>query len=254
MINSRIIPVLLLTGEALVKTIKFRDRIYIGDPLNAIKIFNEKEVDELIILDIDAHKRKMDPDFSYIKRLATECFMPVCYGGGIVSLDSIKELFFLGIEKVSINSASFQNINLISEAAKIYGVQSIIGAMDVKKNLFGKYDVFYNNGRTKGSSNPFQWVKTLENAGAGEIFLNSIDNDGLMCGFDISLIKRITEIVKIPVIACGGAGNIDHCKTAIDAGGAAAVGVGSMCVFKDKNRAVLISYPNHDQLKNFRDE
>ena len=125
--------------------------------------------------------------------------------------------------------------------------------MDVKKNLFGKYDVFYVNGRTKGSSNPFQWVKTLENAGAGEIFLNSIDNDGTMNGFDIGLVKKITEIVKIPVIACGGAGNIDHCKIAID-NGAAAVGVGSMCVFKDQNRAVLISYPNQDQLKNFRDE
>lgn len=253
MVNARIIPVLLLSGEGLVKTIKFKNRIYVGDPLNAIKIFNEKEVDELIMLDIEASIQKNLPNISYIKRLATECFMPVCYGGGISSLVTIKELFFVGVEKVSINSASFSNINLISEAAKIFGVQSIIGAIDVNKNLYGKYEVQYCGGK-KGRMNPFQWAKILEDAGAGEIFLNSVNRDGMMTGFDLDLIKNITDRVKIPVIATGGAGNVVHCKEAIDIGGASAVGVGSMCVFKDHNRAVLISYPNQEQLKSFRNE
>lgn len=254
MINNRIIPVLLLSGEGLVKTIRFSKRIYVGDPLNAIKIFNEKEVDELVILDIEASTKKQKPNISYIKKLASECFMPLCYGGGITNIEEIEQIFFAGVEKISINTALADNPDLISRASEKYGSQSILGSIDIDKNIFGKYQVFVQSGKKKLKESPVEWAKKLESAGAGEIFMNSIHKDGTMEGFDIDLIKEISGSVKIPVIASGGAGNLDHCKAAIEQGKASAVGVGSMVVFKDSNRAVLISYPNQEELKFFRNE
>ena len=249
MIISRVIPCLLLRNNGLVKTVKFKDSTYIGDPINAIKIFNEKEVDELIFLDIDASKEKKEPPFNLLKNIASECFMPLCYGGGISTIDHINEIIKCGVEKVAINTHAVKNPVFIKNAADIYGSSTIVAAIDVKKNLFGKYHVYINGGHENTNKDPLEFAKLIEQMGAGEIFLNSIDKDGTMAGYDIELIKKISDSVKIPVIACGGAGNIDHMREAIQLGSAAAVAAGSFFVFHGKRRAVLISYPSINEIK-----
>jgi cyclase len=233
----------------LVKTVKFKDSTYIGDPINAIKIFNEKEVDELIFLDIDASKEKKEPPFNLLKNIASECFMPLCYGGGISSIDQISEIIKCGVEKVSINTHAVKNPLFIKNAADIYGSSTIVAAIDVKKNIFGKYQIYINGGSENTNKDPLEFAKLIEQMGAGEIFLNSIDKDGTMTGYDIELIKKISNSVKIPVIACGGAGNIEHMREAIQQGAAAAVSAGSFFVFYGKRKAVLISYPRIDEIK-----
>lgn len=249
MIISRVIPCLLLRNNGLVKTVKFKDSTYIGDPINAIKIFNEKEVDELIFLDIEASKEKKEPSFHLLKNIASECFMPLCYGGGISSIDQISEIIKCGVEKVSINTHAVKNPLFIKNAADIYGSSTIVAAIDVKKNIFGKYQIYINGGSENTNKDPLEFAKLIEQMGAGEIFLNSIDKDGTMAGYDIELIKKISDSVKIPVIACGGAGNIDHMREAIQLGSAAAVSAGSFFVFHGKRRAVLISYPTINEIK-----
>jgi len=249
MIISRVIPCLLLRNNGLVKTVKFKDSTYIGDPINAIKIFNEKEVDELIFLDIDASKEKKEPPFNLLKNIASECFMPLCYGGGISSIDQISEIIKCGVEKVSINTHAVKNPLFIKNAADIYGSSTIVAAIDVKKNIFGKYQIYINGGSENTNKDPLEFAKLIEQMGAGEIFLNSIDKDGTMTGYDIELIKKISNSVKIPVIACGGAGNIEHMREAIQQGAAAAVSAGSFFVFYGKRKAVLISYPRIDEIK-----
>lgn len=243
MYHNRLIPCLLLDNGKLVKTVQFRKPVYIGDPINAVKIFNDKEVDELVFLDINATRSRRSPDFEYLKKIAEQCFMPLCYGGGITSLEDIGTLFRIGFEKVSINAAAVDHPELINDAAKVYGSQSIVGAMDVGKNLFGKAVVRAENGARGTKYSPKEYAKRLEEAGAGEIFLNSITQDGMMAGYDCELIKEVADCVRIPVIACGGAGNLKDCKKAIDSGASAAA-AGSIFVFWGANKAVLINYPD----------
>jgi len=245
----RIIPVLLLQNEGLVKTIKFKKPNYIGDPINAVKLFNDKEVDELVFLDISATKLYKEPNYSKIEEIASECFMPLAYGGGIKNIEQIKKIFSIGIEKVIINSAILSNKNLIAEAAKIYGSQSIVASVDVKKGLLGKYNCYSHAGKIKIKQNLIDYVRNIENQGAGEIILTSINQEGTLEGYNIELIKIVSENVNIPVVANGGASEIDDFTKAIIDGGASAVAAGSIFVYKSKNRGVLINYPSQNELK-----
>jgi cyclase len=247
MILPRIIPVLLLKNNGLYKTIKFRQPKYVGDPLNAVKVFNEKEVDELIMIDFTASIEKKKPSFELIENVASQCFMPLCYGGGINSMDDIKQLIQSGIEKTALNSKAAEDPSFVEKAARLFGSSTIVISIDVKKNLFGKYEVFILSGTKVLKTRPEKFAKQMEDCGAGEILLNSISNDGVMNGYDLEVIKAVSSSVKIPVIACGGAGNIYHFKEAYD-NGASAMAAGSFFVFHGKHRGVLISYPSQDEL------
>lgn len=249
MLRTRVIPCLLLKNEGLVKTVKFKHPKYVGDPINAVKIFNEKEVDELIFLDITATVENRRPPVNLISQIASECFMPFCYGGGIKSVEEIAELFKLGVEKVSINSQAVANPSLIKRASELFGNQSIVVSIDVKKNLFGKYRVFTHGGRKSTKLDPIDFAVQMEEMGAGEIFLNSIDLDGTQQGYDLELIRKVSESVTIPVIACGGAGSLDDFAAAVKKGGASAVSAGSFFVFQGSHRAVLITYPPIKELE-----
>jgi imidazole glycerol phosphate synthase subunit hisF (EC 4.1.3.-) len=244
MLLTRIIPVLLLKGGGLVKTIKFKDSVYIGDPINAVKIFNEKEVDELVFLDIEAAKLAKPVDYKKISEITNECFMPLCYGGGLDSVDQMKQIFSLGAEKAAINSSAFKNPALIKDAALVFGSQSVVVSIDAKKNFFGKYEVMTRGGSEGTGKGVVEWAEECARLGAGEILLNSIDRDGTMVGYDIELINKVSGSVSIPVIACGGAGKNSDFAAALEAG-ASAVAAGSLFVFYGKNRAVLIKYPVH---------
>lgn len=246
MYHNRLIPCLLLDNGKLVKTVQFRKPVYVGDPINAVKIYNDREVDELVFLDIHATRTHRRPDFEYLSKITEQCFMPLCYGGGITSLEDIGMLFRIGFEKVSINAAALEHPELIQEAAAVYGSQSIVGAMDVGKNLFGKAVVKTENGNHGTRYGPGEYARRLEDAGAGEIFLNSIIQDGMMNGYDYELIREVSESVQVPVIACGGAGSLQDCRKAIDSGASAAA-AGSIFVFWGVNKAVLINYPNSAQ-------
>ena len=249
MLKTRVIPCLLLKNEGLVKTVQFKHPKYVGDPINAVKIFNEKEVDELVFLDTTATIENRKPPLKLISEIATECFMPFCYGGGIRSIEDIAELFKLGVEKVSLNSYAVENPSLISRAAEMFGNQSIVVSIDVKKTLFGKYRVFTHGGRKASKHDPVEFAVRMQEAGAGELFLNSIDRDGTMQGYDLDLIKRVAEAVSVPVIACGGAGSLDDFAAAVKQGGASAVSAGSLFVFQGRHRAVLITYPSTKELE-----
>ena len=250
MLQTRIIPVLLLHKGGLYKTQKFKKPKYVGDPINAIKIFNDKEVDELIVLDIDASKNNQEPNYKFIEDIASECFMPLCYGGGIKNIEQVKKIFSLGVEKVSINSALFENNSLIKDAVDIYGSQSIVASVDINKTLFGKYSI-YNHIKKKNIDSLFlEYIKQLEKEGVGELFINSVYNDGMLKGYDIELLNIISKSVNIPVIACGGAGSLEDCKKLIDASEVSAVSAGSMFVFHGKHQAVLIKYPKRETIEN----
>jgi len=242
-----VIPCLLLKNDGLVKTIKFDKPKYLGDPINTIRIFNDKEVDELIFLDIESTKKNIEPNFEYISRITTECFMPLTYGGGITSVSQIKQLLSLGIEKVSINSASYDSMSLIEEAVKLFGSSTIIGTVDVKKNIFGKYELYYCSGKVKSETHLEDHIRALELAGVGEILINSIDRDGTYKGYDTKLISIVSNLVRVPIIACGGAGSIEDFSEAIEAG-ATSVAAGSIFVYHGPHKAVLISYPSMDDL------
>jgi imidazole glycerol-phosphate synthase subunit HisF len=246
--RTRIIPSLLLKNGGLVKSIRFKDHRYVGDPINAVKIFNEKEVDEIVLLDISATLEKRCPNFGFIKEIASEAFMPLAYGGGITTLDEIKILISQGVEKVVLNTTAFKNPKLIQEAVKYVGSQSIVISMDVKRNFWGHYKVYIENGRTNTPLDPVVYSKKLEDLGVGEILLTSMDRDGTFAGYDLNLIKLVSSSVSIPVISCGGAGTIEDFTKAKDAG-ASAVCAGSMFVFQRPHRAVLISYPTQNQMK-----
>ena len=245
----RVIPVLLLQNGGLVKTIKFKNPNYIGDPINAVKIFNEKEVDELVFLDIDATKLNKEPDYKTIEEIASECFMPLAYGGGVKSIEQIKTIFSIGVEKVIVNSSIANNSTLITEAAKIYGNQSIVASVDVKKDIFGKYVCYNISGKKKIKRPLIDYIKHIENTGAGEIILTSIDQEGTFNGYDIDLIKKVSETVAIPVVANGGASGINSFADAVINGGASAVAAGSFFVYKSENKGVLINYPSQAELK-----
>ena len=246
MLKNRIIPVLLLKDKNLVKTIQFDKKIYIGDPINTIRIFNEKEVDELIILDIGATKENRSPDFSFIRELASECFMPLTYGGGISSIEDIKKLFRIGVEKVVINSAFLKNPELIKSISEKFGSQSLVISIDVKSSKKNK--VFsYKNSKVLDIS-PLELSKKAQALGAGEIMINSIDRDGSFLGYDLDLINLISKELEVPLIICGGANSLENLKQAIDSGASAAA-AGSFFVFYGKNRAVLITYPDRKELE-----
>lgn len=245
----RVIPVLLIQKGGLVKSVKFKHHKYVGDPINAVKIFNDKEVDEIIILDISATTEKRGPNLEQIKEMTSEAFMPLGYGGGITTLKEIELLIAAGVEKVIINSAAVANPKLISEAAKYTGSQSIVVSMDIKKNIWGKYKVYVKSGTENTNLDPVDYAKQCEHNGAGEIFLNSIDKDGTYEGYDLALLQKISFAVTIPVIACGGAGSVNDFSEAIKKGHASAVAAGSFFVFQRPHNAVLISYPSQEELK-----
>jgi len=249
MLKTRVIPILLLHNKGLVKTVKFKSPTYIGDPINAIKIFNEKEVDELIFLDIDASKKGNEPDYELIKDFASECFMPVCYGGGITTIEQIKKIFALGVEKVSLNSSVFKNKSLLKEAVEIFGSQSIVVTIDIKKSFFANYQV-YNHSNKKVVKEPYlEYIKSIERLGAGEIIINNVDLEGTQTGYDISLMESIVNNVNIPVVACGGAGVLNDFKKIKDEANVSAVSAGSFFVFQGKHNAVLITYPEYEELE-----
>jgi cyclase len=245
MLRPRIIPCLLVHEKGLVKTIRFEDPKYVGDPINAVRIFNEKEVDELIVLDIDATRYKREPDYKMISHLAEECRMPLCYGGGVTTSDQVLKIIELGVEKVAISSAAIINPNLVFEAAQKVGNQSIVVVLDIKKRfLTGKYEVYIQNGTKSTNKSPFELAKEMELQGAGEIVINSIDNDGVMKGYDLQLIEKIRSSVHIPITVIGGAGSLLDIGLVFKKYGTLGAAAGSLFVFKGQFRAVLINYPN----------
>lgn len=249
MLRSRVIPVLLMNNTGLVKGYKFKEHKYVGDPINAVRIFNEKEVDELAILDISATLENRGPDFSAIKDVAAEAFMPISYGGGITNVAQIERLFRSGIEKIIINSAFHTSPQLVRDASNIAGAQSIVVSMDVHRSLFGKYSVYTHCASRRTDRDPIEYARMAQDAGAGELFVTNIDHEGTAKGYDIELLRRISNAVEIPVVAHGGAGKLSHFQQAVDEGGAAAVAAGQMFTFHGKHKAVLISYPNEAEIE-----
>lgn len=247
--RTRVIPCLLLKGESLVKTVKFKEYNYIGDPVNTVRIFNELEVDELVFLDITASRENRKPNFKILENIANECFMPLAYGGGLNNFDDVKRVFNIGFEKVVINSANYSDPNLISQVAEVYGSQSIIASVDYKKNLFGKNLVYSQAGLKNEKMSPNEWVIELEKKGAGEILLTSIDREGTWSGFDLKTIAEISRSVSVPLIAHGGAGELKHLGEAVKVGGASAIAVGSLVVFQKKDMGVLVNFPDKKKLK-----
>lgn len=245
----RVIPVLLIQNGGLVKSIRFSNYRYVGDPINAVRIFNEKEVDEIIILDISATSQKRGPDLELVRSVANECFMPMAYGGGITQVEEIESLINLGVEKVIINSAVLNDTTLIRKSSQKIGSQSIVVCIDIKKNWRRKFEIYSHLTKRKTSVDLNSFVKIMEEQGCGELILQSVDNDGVCCGYDHSLIEAVSQAVSIPVVALGGAWQLADLKSAIEAG-ASAVAAGSMFVFHGKHKAVLISYPSQELLKN----
>lgn len=244
---SRVIPVLLLHNGALYKTRKFSKPVYIGDPINAVRIFNEKEVDELVILDIDCSRNNTLPNYQLLEDIVSEAFMPIGYGGGITNFKIAKQIFELGIEKVIINSALSKNIELLHEIGSVYGVQSVVASIDVRKNLFRKYTIFHYGGSKKNNRSLIDWAIYCEESGAGELLITSIDNEGTYKGFDLEILKMLCSDIKIPIVISGGASNFSdfvHAKNF----GASGMAVGSMFVFQRPHNAVLISYPKRSDL------
>lgn len=244
----RVIPVLLIQNGGLVKSIKFKNHKYIGDPLNAVKIFNEKEVDEIVILDISASKERRKPNIAQIRDLAGEAFMPLSYGGGITTINEVKEILYQGAEKVILNTSALDRMALITEISEQFGSQSVVVSIDVRKDWLGRYKVYRNNGNKKTEFVPLDFAKQVEAAGAGEIILNAIEKDGTYQGYDLKLIKQVSNGVSIPVVACGGAATLKDFCDAVILGGASAGAAGSMFVYQRPHQAVLISYPSQKKL------
>lgn len=249
MILTRVIPCLLLQDQGLVKTVRFRSPRYLGDPINIVKIFNDKETDELVFLDITATPEKKKPPFNLLAKVASECFMPLGYGGGVRSLEDMRALFSLGIEKVILNTYAVENPAFIRRAAEGFGSQSVVVSIDVKRNWSGQYRVYAFGGRRATHLDPVAHAVKMEGLGAGELLLTSIDRDGTMQGYDLELIRRVSAVVSIPVVACGGAGKVQHLVEAVRIGGASAAAAGSMFVFQGPHRAVLISYPRPAEVR-----
>ena len=249
MSRVRIIPVLLLKKGGLYKTIKFKQPTYLGDPINTVKLFNEKEADELAVLDFNASVTGSGIDFKKITEIAGEAFMPMSYGGGITNFADAKKIFDAGYEKVILNSVLFKNLQIIREIGDVYGAQAVVGCIDVKKNLFGNFKAVAYSGTKSTGQDPVEWAKKLEQNGVGEIMLNSIDKDGTWEGYDELLIQTIAQAVSVPVIACGGAGSTADFTKAVQAG-ASAVAAGSLFVYQKKGMGVLISFPSHLKLEN----
>lgn len=251
MLRSRITPCLLVHNKGLVKTIAFKDPKYVGDPLNAVKIFNEKEVDELIVLDIDASVEKRGPDFNLIKNLAVECRMPFCYGGGVSTVEEAKRIISLGAEKVAISAAAVSRPELLSEVGAAVGFQSVVVVLDVKKRGFlgGTFEIFTHNGKIATGIKLKDFLPVLERIGIGELVINSIEDDGKMKGYDFKLFDLAREMTTMPMSILGGAGSLEHIKEAISRYKTIGVAAGSLFVFKGRYRAVLINYPDRKERK-----
>ncbi len=247
MLRPRIIPSLLLHDKGLVKTVNFKSPKYVGDPINAVRIFNEKQVDELAIFDMDATVLGKEPDYVLIEKLANQSRMPLCYGGGVQTVEQAQKIFSLGIEKIALSSAVIKNPHLVTQIADRVGSQSVIVVLDIKKKLFGGYEVYTHNGKRATGINPVKFAKELEQLGAGEIILNSIDQDGVMKGFDMILIDKVAENISIPLTVLGGAGSLNDIEKVIDRYGVIGVAVGSLFVFKGPYKAVLINYPTQSE-------
>jgi len=243
MLRPRIIPSLLIHDSGLVKTVNFKKPKYLGDPINAVKIFNEKAVDELAIFDIDATVLGKEPNYSLLERLASQSMMPLCYGGGVKTVEQAQRIFSLGIEKIALSLAVIQNPKLITQIADRVGSQSVIVVLDVKKKLLGGYEVYTHNGKKATGINPINFVVEAQKLGAGEIVINSIDRDGVMKGYDLELIAKIREKISLPMTVLGGAGSLKDIETVIDKHGVIGVAAGSLFVFKGPYKAVLINYP-----------
>lgn len=248
MLRARFIPTLLLRGSGLYKTVKFKNETYVGDPINAVRIFNDKAVDELILLDIDAHKRGTGPNFELIADIASEAFVPLCYGGGVTRLEQFEQLFKLGIEKVAVNSAAVGNMDLITQAAKVFGSQSVVVGIDVRKTLFGRHERYVKSASEGTKESAVDAARRAEQAGAGELMIYSVERDGTMQGYDVPLVRDVASAVRIPVIACGGAGSVADMVQVIREGHAASAAAGALFVFQGKHRAVLITYPDEQAI------
>ena len=250
MLRPRIIPCLLVHQGGLVKTQRFGSPKYVGDPINAVKIFNEKESDELIVLDIDASVKSAEPNYELIDKLAQECRMPLCYGGGIKTAQQAARIIDMGVEKVSISSAAIANPGLLGEIASAIGRQSVVAVLDVRKRsgLFAKgYEICTHNARHAQSGDPVEWAVKLQEAGAGEIVINSVDLDGQMTGYDLELARQVRRALKVPTTFLGGAGSLEDIGKLVQAVGVVGAAAGSLFVFKGKYRAVLINYPTPEQ-------
>jgi imidazole glycerol-phosphate synthase subunit HisF len=251
MLRPRIIPCLLVHDKGLVKTVKFKSPKYVGDPINAVRIFNEKQVDELTVLDIDATAEDREPNYKMIENLASECRMPLCYGGGVKNADQAQRIFSLGVEKIAISSAAVNNPKLVTEIAKRVGSQSVVVIIDIKKKIFGGYEAYTHNGKKATGINPVNFAKELQLLGAGELVINFIDNDGLMDGYNFNYVDRIREVTTLPLTILGGAGSLKHIGELINRFGIIGASAGSLFVFKGVYKAVLINYPsqkNKDKL------
>lgn len=247
MLETRVIPVLLLKDNGLVKTEKFKKYRYVGDPINAIRIFNEKEVDELILLDLEANNSGKI-NFNLIERITSECFMPLCYGGGIQDIDTIRKILALGVEKIALNTFALNNLSFLKSAIEEFGSSTIVLSIDIKKNILGKYEIYTNGGKKKHSRSLEEVLISIEQLKVGEVLINSIDKDGTQSGYDLKLIKKVSELITMPVVACGGAGSIEDFKLGKE-NGASALAAGSFFVFHGKFKAVLITYPERNKLK-----
>jgi len=250
LLRTRVMPCLLLQGRGLVKTVNFRNDRYVGDPINTVRIFNQKEVDELVLFDIGCTKNSVPINFSLLEQIASECFMPLCYGGGVTCLEDFNKLFSLGIEKVSVSSLLFEKPELVKKAVSIYGSQSIVATLDVNQSKFRKkYQVFTHSGKRKCKYTPVDAAQYACGLGVGEIIINTIHREGTWSGFDDELIKQVSEYVDVPVVASGGAGSLDDIESVVINAHASAIALGSMSVFQAKDMGVLIKFPKISELK-----
>jgi cyclase len=246
----RVIPVLTIQGRKLVKTVQFKKPNYIGDPINAIKIFNDKEVDEIAVVDITASREKKEPNYSLIEEMAGECFMPLAYGGGITNFSQAQKVFSLGVEKIILNTVLRDYISLIGEIASVYGNQSVVACMDIRKNIFGKKELYFNSGSDKSKKPYAEVISDCVKAGAGEIIVHDVDREGTFSGYNIDLISEISKNTTVPVIALGGASSVSDIKNAVVEGGASAVAAGSFFIYKNNDpKSILINYPSQETLE-----
>lgn len=246
MLKTRLIPCLLINNETLVKTTNYTRATYLGDPVNTCRIFNELEVDEVCLLDIGATREKKEPNYKLLSEIANECFMPLGYGGGVTTLAQAEKIFSIGYEKIIVNSATFTAPEEMKKIIAKFGSQAVVASVDIKKNFFGKYEVFTHSGSVKQKVNPVEWVMELEKMGFGEILLNNIDREGTWNGFDLKLIKSLTEVTSLPLIAHGGAGSTADIVAAVKEADASAVGLGNMVVYQKKGMGVLINFPDKE--------
>ncbi|MCB0733463.1 MAG: imidazole glycerol phosphate synthase subunit HisF [Flavobacteriales bacterium] len=250
MIQNRLIPVLLLKGEGLVKTVKFKKPVYVGDPINAVKIFNDKEVDELVFLDIMASKERRGPNFKRLQSISTECFMPLGYGGGITKIEEIERIFQIGIEKVILNHSALESPQLIKDAVTLSGSQSVVGSVDYSIGLIGGRKLYDHVSGKAMKQNLMDHINRMVEAGIGELMLNCVNRDGMRNGYDVEFINEVAAQISIPVIGAGGAGSVEDIKSLLKDGHVSAAAAGSMFVFHGPHKAVLINYPNQEKIKN----